>query len=73
MSFFAWVSAAGGKGIRFPIGGDGGIYDRALMPTPRWDLMWITTWAEQLACRAIMTLGWKENAWYLFIHQLDGR
>ncbi|MGP8080634.1 MAG: MaoC family dehydratase N-terminal domain-containing protein [Dehalococcoidales bacterium] len=27
MSFFAWVSAAGMKGIRFPIGGDGGIYD----------------------------------------------
>ena len=27
MSFFAWVSAAGMKGIRFPLGGDGGIYD----------------------------------------------
>ena len=26
-SFFAWVSAAGVKGIRFPLGGDGGIYD----------------------------------------------
>ena len=26
-SFFAWVSAAGIKGIRFPLGGDGGIYD----------------------------------------------
>ena len=27
MNFFAWVSAAGMKGIRFPLGGDGGIYD----------------------------------------------
>ena len=27
MSFFAWSSAAGSKSIRFPIGGDGGIYD----------------------------------------------
>ena len=27
MSFFAWVSAAGMKSIRFPLGGDGGIYD----------------------------------------------
>ena len=27
MSFFAWTSAAGMKSIRFPLGGDGGIYD----------------------------------------------
>ena len=26
MSFFAWASAAGSKSIRFPLGGDGGIY-----------------------------------------------
>jgi len=64
MSFFAWVSAAGVKGIRFPIGGDGGIYDPASMRAPHWAACRLRL-AELSASRAITTSASSVNVWLL--------
>ena len=64
MSFFAWMSAAGMKSIRFPLPSGGGIYDprinarTTLGPHADYDLG-----AGQSACRATMTWAWRENVW----------